>query len=388
MKLKSYQYSDHWSSTEALTDDKEAAEAGNRTRQQIENLLSALLLSENLVILTGLGTSLCIKDAAGNSIAPTMLDLWSQVHKSTKGFEEILAKVRHPKEPSGEWKTDIEALLSRCQIYIDLEDDATIRQFITDAESQIVKCCSFLDLLPSGSGLPIHESFLRKIARRPTRLSRAKLFTTNYDLCFETAAGSAGFVVIDGFSHTNPQEFDGIHFGYDIVRRDSESEVPFYIPNVIQLLKLHGSVDWEQGSSGRVLRSRSPKKPVIIYPRTGKFESSYNQPYFEVMSRFQAALRLPNTGLLVIGFGFNDLHLVGPLTSAIKSNAGLRLVAVGPRYETKMPDFMKTVEQLIKAGDRRLTVVAAGFEELVGIVPELQASSEDEQHQMRVKQVN
>jgi hypothetical protein len=270
---------------------------------------------------------------------------------------------------------------------LELEEDAVIRNFVSSTESQIANSCSFLGLLPSGSGLPIHESFLRKIARRPTRLPRSKLFTTNYDLCFETAAGTAGFVVIDGFSHTNPQQFDGIHFGYDIVRRDTESEVPFYISNLIQLLKLHGSVDWDRTNGGQVLRSSSPTKPVLIYPRSGKFESSYNQPYFEMMSRFQAALRLPNTGLLIVGFGFNDAHLVGPLLSAIRSNASLRLVTVSPGYETNMPEFVKQIESLIEAGDRRLSILATGFEELVAIIPDLKPLSEEELHQMRVKQI-
>lgn len=387
MKFKTYQYSKHWTDTQASTGDPTAMEEAKRAKQQLESILSSILLSENLVILTGLGTSLCIKDSANNSIAPTMQDIWKLAEKATKDFDALLNKVHHPKDASGKWKEDIETLLSRCQMSIELQDDAVIRAFITAAEGVIVKGCSFLGHLPPGSGLPIHESFLRKIARRPTRLQRAKLFTTNYDLCFETAAGMAGFVVIDGFSHTNPQEFDGIHFGYDIVRRDPDSEVPSYIANVIQLLKLHGSVDWDGIASGQVLRSSSPKKPVIIYPRSGKFESSYSQPYFEMMSHFQAALRLPNTGVLIVGFGFNDSHLVGPLNSALRSNAGLRLAVVGPSYETDPPQFVKNLETLIGAGDRRLSVLAAGFEDLVGIIPDLQAPSEEEQHQARFKKV-
>jgi hypothetical protein len=387
MKFKTYQYSKHWTDIQAPAGDPNAMEEAKRAKQQIENIMSSILLSENLVILTGLGTSLCITDSAGNSIAPTMSDLWKLTKNANRDFDAILTKVRHPKDPAGTWVQDIETLLSRCQMSIALEDDTNIRSFIANTENLIAKSCSFLSLLPAGTGLPIHEAFLRKVARRPTRLQRAKLFTTNYDLCFESAAGAAGFVMIDGFSHTNPQEFDGIHFGYDIVRREPDSDVPSYISNVIQLLKLHGSIDWERTPAGQILRSSAPTKPVIIYPRSGKFESSYNQPYFEMMSRFQAALRLPNTGLLIVGFGFNDAHLVGPLTSALRSNASLRIVAVGPTYETAQPQFVQNLEKLILDGDRRLSLIAAGFEELVGIIPDLKAASEEEQHQARVKKV-
>jgi SIR2-like domain len=387
MKFKSYQDSKVWTETKAATTDATAMEVAKRAKEHLEYILSSILLSENLIILTGSGTSLCIKDAAGNCVAPTMRDLWDKAKRSTKDFDAVLTAVYHPKEPTGEWKEDIETLLSRCQMSIELEDNAVIREFIASTEDLIVKSCSFLNLLPVGTGLPIHEAFLRKIARRPARAQRAKLFTTNYDLCFETAAGASGFVVIDGFSHASPQEFDGMHFGYDIVRRDSETEVPSYISNVVQLLKLHGSVDWDRLATGQIQRSTAPKRPVIIYPRNAKFESTYSQPYFEMMSRFQSALRLPNTGLLIVGFGFNDAHLVGPLTSALRSNTSLRFMAVAPSYETKEPQFVQSLQSLIEAEDRRLTLMAAGFEEFVSLIPDLKAPSEEEQHLARLKQV-
>jgi hypothetical protein len=106
-----------------------------------------------------------------------------------------------------------------------------------------------------------------------------------------------------------------------------------------------------------------------------------------MMSRFQAALRLPNTGLIIVGFGFNDAHLVGPLDSAIRSNASLRVVSVGPAYETKTPEFVTMLEKLVGSGDRRLCIIAAGFEDLVAMIPDLKAPSEEEQHQSRVRQV-
>ena len=387
MKFKTYQDSKQWTPTQANTAEPEAVEQAKRSRSQLETLLSTLLLSENLIVLTGLGTSLCVKDTANNSVAPTMTDLWNSAKSRVKSFEPILMKVKQPREASGTWKEDIETLLSRCQMYVELNDDAEVRSFIEDTERLISKSCDFIGLLPAGTGLPTHEAFLRKLARRPTRLQRTKLFTTNYDLCFETAAAAVGFVMIDGFSHATPQDFDGNHFSYDIVRRGNEQDVPEYISNVIQFLKLHGSVDWEKTTDGRIRRSPAPSKPIIIYPRNGKFESSYSQPYFEMMSQFQTALRLPNTGLLVVGFGFNDSHLVGPLSSALRSNSSLRIVSVGPNYESKMAPFVKNLEDLIDAGDRRLTLVASGFEDLVSIIPDISAISDEEQHLHRMKKV-
>jgi hypothetical protein len=386
MKFKTFQDPLHWTTTEASTGDAAEIESARTAKSQLERLLSSLLLSENLVVLTGLGTSLCLKDATGkNSIAPTMGDLWKKIAEGTRDFDKLLGEVRQPKEPSGAWIEDIETLLSRCQMAVELNGDANMAAFVKQAEKTIAECCSFLGLLPTGTGLPVHESFLRKIARRPVRLPRTKLFTTNYDLCFETAAGRAGYSLIDGFSHTLPQHFDGTNFTYDLVRREGVADAPAYAPNVLHLLKLHGSVDWNRDDHGIVSRQVAPSNPVIVYPKGGKFKASFEQPYFEMMARFQTAVRTPNTGLLVVGFGFNDSHLVGPIQSALRANASLRMIAVAPSYETKQPELVKEIDKLIEAGDRRLTLIAGDFEALTKSVPDLTSVSEEELHQARTR---
>jgi len=386
MKFKIFQDSLHWTPTDAAVGGQQETEAARAAKAQLERILSSLLLSENLIVLTGLGTSLCLKDATGkNSIAPTMGDLWKKIAGSTKDFEKLLEQTGQPKDPSGAWIEDIETLLSRCQMAVELKENSTISEFVRMAERTISESCSFLSLLPTGEGLPVHEAFLRKIARRPVRLPRTRLFTTNYDLCFETAASRAGYSLIDGFSHTLPQYFDGSNFTYDLVRREGIADAPAYVPNVLHLLKLHGSVDWNRDGNGVVSRQAVPKNPVIIYPKSAKFKASFEQPYFEMMARFQSAVRTPNTGLLVVGFGFNDTHLVGPIQSALRANASLRMIAVGPTYESQQPDFIREMDKLIDAGDRRLTLVAGDFEALVKSIPDLTSVSEDELHLQRTR---
>src|SRR5690606_19411760 len=101
-------------------------------------------------------------------------------------------------------KKDIELLLSHCQLAQAFSPDEEIAAFIQATEQLIVRKCAFVK---DGSPLATHEHFLRRVARRSTRSPRTKLFTTNYDLCFEQAASCAGFIVLDGFSHTLPQRF-------------------------------------------------------------------------------------------------------------------------------------------------------------------------------------
>ena len=58
MKFKTYQYSKHWTETQASAGDPMAMDEAKKAKQQLESILSSILLSENLVILTGLGLSL------------------------------------------------------------------------------------------------------------------------------------------------------------------------------------------------------------------------------------------------------------------------------------------------------------------------------------------
>src|SRR5205814_1733433 len=148
-----------------------------------------------------------------------------------------------------------------------------------------------------------HRNFVRKIARRGIRKPRARIFTTNYDLCFEEAARGQQFVIIDGFSHSTPQVYDRAHFTYDIVRRESDADAPNYIENVFHLYKLHGSIDWRR-KGPELLRSRDAKDgaPVLIYPRDSKYQEAFEPPYLDMMGAFQTAIREPDTALIVCGF--------------------------------------------------------------------------------------
>ena len=103
------------------------------------------------------------------------------------------------------------------------------------------------------------------------------------------------------------------------------------------------------------------------------------------MSRFQGSLRQTETSLLVIGFGFNDKHLTQPILSAIRSNVGLRTLVVSPSLEGSDNDAVALIENLISAGDSRLGLVAATFEQFVPFLPDLVSETEEERHRMRLK---
>ncbi len=359
--------------------DQDAVALQEVTSRSLRDELSLITNAENLVVLAGLGTSLGItnsKDA--HKTAPKMSDLWAEVEKLSS-FTAVKAAL----SPDLVKDENLEHVLSDAQARLALNPKSTeLDAFVQEAEDVVWRSCSFVD---EYSEVESHELFLRKVARRSTRLQRTQLFTTNYDLAFEVAARRARFNVIDGFGYGG-QDFDGASFDLDYVRRRPNEPLALE-PSVFHLLKLHGSVDWDatEGGIRKALGFAKPDSPVLIYPSSAKYQLSYQQPYLEFMSRFQIALRQPDVGLIVVGFGFNDDHLVAPIEAALRSNIGLRAVVVTPgAREQKRSKTLTWVENLIERGDRRLTLLKGTYDDLVKLLPDIPARDERDAHADRV----
>lgn len=399
-----------WRTVEEPKRDANGREIPDEALSEISRSLSDCFRCSNLVVLTGLGTSLHVncapvdpakprerKSLSGKSIAPMMSDLWNGCKAlDVKKFDEAIMLARYPIEQKGE---NIEALLSYCKLAEDFIDGADkkkkIATFIKNSEEVVRDQVRFLKV---DDDLGLHADFLRRLVRRSTRKLRTKVFTTNYDLCFEYAARQGRYVVIDGFSHTTPQVFDSIYFSYDIVKRDSNPDSHDFISNVFHLYKLHGSVDWRRSpDTGEIEKAPKAENPLLIYPRNTKYELSFEQPYLEMMSAFQAALRQPDTGLLVLGFGFNDNHIAEPILSAINSNLHMKVVICDPALAPKTQEdtvskgaesfntHLKKIKYLIDHGDARMAMISATFEDIVPLMPDIAAETDLEQHLERVR---
>lgn len=404
MQIFSFHSGAKWIATKA-----EGKEERDPAKEEIKRALSDCFRCNNLVVLTGLGTSLHVNaewgangrvPLPGKKIAPTMPDLWQKaVAKSNGDFNQVIKRTKFPKADPA-IKENIEALLTYCKIGEEFNEGkgkTLISKFITDTEEIIRNEVNFL---VDDDGVEVHAELLRKIARRSNRKIRTKIFTTNYDLCFEYAARYGRYVAIDGFSHTSPQVFDSIYYSYDIVKRETNPDNHDFISNVFHLYKLHGSIDWEKNSStNEIQRVADTKNPILVYPRNTKYELAFEQPYIEMMSAFQTAIRQPETALLVVGFGFNDNHLAEPILSAIRSNLNLKVVICDPALAPKDdPDstknwvgsaekniHLKKVAYLISKGDARLSLINGTFQELVPELPDIAALTDLEHHMERVR---
>ena len=302
-----------------------------------------------------------------------MLDLWNGAvgEEPTAGAEATAGKVKH-----GLANHNIEAFLSRVEAFLHVDPGDTEVSAFLDASKQVIldKCSGFIDR----GKLETHKIFLHRLSRRRVRDQRLRVFTTNYDLCFERAAAELGGVALDGFSFTTPRRYDPRFFGYDIIRRPrSGDDLGHYLEGVFLLYKLHGSVNWARGQEGTIYEKDkpTPAEACLIYPATGKYQQSFVQPHLESMAQYLAAVREPNTCLLAVGFGFNDDHLAEPLLAAVQSNPHLRLIVADPGAQSKATNadrYWKRFSELSGLGED-VWLINASFADFARMIPDLKS---------------
>ncbi len=364
-------------------------------KQYLSEMLLGALQLPNLAFFAGSGTSLA--EVAG----PSMWDLWrrsmwtkpdatvghSEYGQLSKDAAAVCDKVKYAEQEN----PNIEHFLSQCDAYLLFNEDTAVQAFLIDVKKTILESCSsFLDL--PHSDISAYSGLLQKLARRRVRDPRLKVFTTNYDMCIETAASELGMMLVDGFSYTRNRRFDGRYFNYDVVRRDNDSHE--FVEGVLQLFKLHGSVSWERtGSDVFECANPSPENAALIYPAKGKYQQAFIQPHLELLSRFIEALRISNNCLLMSGFGFNDDHLSEPVVSAIKSNPSLKLIIADYRAASHIanagkngssPYWVELAELSLSGYD--IHFINSSFSEFVKLIPHLRALSPAEQLAKAVKQ--
>ncbi|MEG8247932.1 SIR2 family protein [Pseudomonas paracarnis] len=358
------------------------------SRSALSDMFSVALQIPNLGFFAGSGTSL---GAVGG---PSMWSLWQQAMcpDVQDTLSDIAVRVTDTVRYYERKNPNIEHFLSQCDAYLAFNEDAMVSTFLNDVKSLILRACSDFLMNPA-SDISAYRNLLQKLARRRVRDPRLKVFTTNYDMCFETAASDLGMVTIDGFSYTRRRRFDGKNFTYDIVRREADSHE--FAEGIYQLLKLHGSVSWSR-EGGEIYEDAAPEavNACLIYPAKGKYQQAFLQPHLELLSRFLEFLRQPNSCLMIAGFGFNDDHLSEPIFSAIQSNPSLKLILCDYQciahihnrgHYGSSPYWGKLRELSEKGFD--IHFISGSFSDLVSYIPNLRSASPAEQLANAVRRI-
>lgn len=171
-----------------------------------------------------------------------------------------------------------------------------------------------------------HSAFINTVSSLVRTPSKLTMVTTNYDTLIEDAADSIEYTVIDGFTFTHRPHFDSDMFEWNLVKdiENIKTREMEYKKNIINLLKLHGSLTWEHGEKGIFRKEKGEvQAPIMIFPSSNKYMQSYQEPYFELFTKFQELLKRPNTLLITTGFSFADNHVSQMIIQAILHNKSL-----------------------------------------------------------------
>lgn len=350
---------------------------------------------KNLLILTGAGASM---DVGGPSMKTLwdiaddkykILDLLEDDKIDENGFEIICNSVKHDYKD-----INLETLLSKIEGTIHFNDDLGIEldkkkvklsQIKKDLFGIIKTKCSIS--CPEDATKFPHKVLLEKLLQRKVTSPRIKVFTLNYDLLFEYASEKINAIMIDGFSFTFPRTFSGRYFDYDIVQREGSKvqEEDNFIQRVFHLHKLHGSINWERNGDKTIIKENT-KEPLMVYPREAKYEDSYDQPFFEMMARFQRNLRVNNdTLLLCIGYSFNDKHINSAIEEALNQNPSFRLAIIDPGFDNdNVASSLKEIKKLALQTERIL-LVSETFSDFADYFPEIRTYENDDFQPINLK---
>ncbi|NSH29376.1 SIR2 family protein [Anaerostipes hadrus] len=194
-----------------------------------------------------------------------------------------------------------------------------------------------------------HSAFINTVSHLVRTPSKLTMVTTNYDTLIEDAADSIEYTVIDGFTFTHRPHFDSDMFEWNLVKdiENIKTREMEYKKNIINLLKLHGSLTWERGEKGILRKEKGDvKNPIMIFPSANKYMQSYQEPYFELFTKFQELLKRPNTLFITTGFSFADNHISQMIIQAILHNKSLATLISDFNITQNNPNWKKLEELL------------------------------------------
>ena len=190
----------------------------------------------------------------------------------------------------------------------------------------------FSQLLSDEQRLPLSD-IVSSLANGIGPTAHIKIITTNYDRLAEYACdfvrdNYCEYIHYTGFSYGLIRNADEqFNSATEIVNKralcnKSNSFTSRLKP--IEILKVHGSIDWFENADGEVIALSSPADrpdnmtPAIITPGKLKFRRTHDHPYSMIVGRAKQVLE-NSSSFFVIGFGFRDEHIHNNLVKQIRS---------------------------------------------------------------------
>ncbi len=160
-----------------------------------------------------------------------------------------------------------------------------------------------------------------------------KIITTNYDRIAEYAIDQAQLIFNNGFQGKYIKYFSG----FNSIKANNLYS--------IDILKVHGSLDWFYDNDSNVISITDNIKtdidyiPLIITPGLKKYENTHNEPFRTIITKSDNAFE--NAGsIFCIGYGFNDTHIQPKLIKRIKKGK-IPIVIVTKKLSENAIKFIK-----------------------------------------------
>lgn len=375
-------------------------------KNRLQALIAEWLRMENLVVLTGAGTSVTSGGKTMESLESAVLEtvnaskdlpekaaavIKARLREDAKakiGFEEWLSFLMNASHIGAAPGSPLMGVKWKGMIEPSQTDLSMLTKRI--GKAIFLECALSLPEAPSSAAEAVHIaphlSFLAKLVARDSNLGRAHLFTLNYDTLFEQALELLGIQYFDGFTGKADARFDPSVYGLDIYYPGEVAEGRVRrFDKFVHLYKLHGSIHWEV--RGDELRARHPNLQLFksyltlndvaekaaklaeleettpqvgILPTANKFTQTLAMPFAHLFRSFQIRLSAPQTFLLILGYGFGDDHVTRIIETALM-NPSLVMLVVEPNPTSKTIDRIRRYKDL---GRRAfvLTPTEAAFE--------------------------
>ncbi|MCW2318848.1 hypothetical protein M2322_004417 [Rhodoblastus acidophilus] len=385
-----------------LTEDGDAGDLllgldQKQGRIRLQALISEWLRMENLVVLSGSGTSVsaggktmanletsvfdtieALPDLPG-SIAPIIKARRDAVFTAdlldepTLGFEAWLSFIANALVIAESTDTPFSGVTWPA---MPAPSPADLKWFVDRLRITIFAECA-LSLPDTATAISVSDiapqlAFLSKLVARDSNLGRTHLFTLNYDTLFEQALELLGIQYFDGFTGRAAARFDPSVYGLDVYYPGEVAEGRVRrFDKFLHFYKLHGSIHWfEQDGEMRArhpdlahFKSYAAKGPadkarslamladhapsVGILPTANKFAQTLTMPYAHLFRSFQVRLGIPQTFLLVLGYGFGDDHVSRIIENALM-NPSLVMLVIEPNPASPVIERIRRYKDLGK----------------------------------------
>ncbi len=201
-----------------------------------------------------------------------------------------------------------------------------IQEQIGKIDTPIIKIDSHLNF--AETLLSTHANLLSR--------SAITIFTTNYDTLIEDAFSLINVEVNDGFI--------GAAIGF------WKPELSYTKHTGLNVVKLHGSVDWITDKQKGILRIRYGVNynvsdlEVLIYPQATKYVETQKDPFAALFNEFRNKIGLPDDNVLIVcGYSFGDAHINSEIQQALNQKRNKStLIAFVEENNTFLSSLLKS----------------------------------------------